>query len=1029
MADNIRGTHVSPGIYSKETDITYAVKSLGITTLGLVGETVKGPAFQPMLVENWRDFQNLFGGTSTEKFIGSKYPKYELPYIAKSYLTESNQLQVCRVLGLSGYNAGPAWVIKTTNNGMVVAVLRSRGHYEKYYRFPQSTNGDCSCPTQLYDKLVFDVGEVKRTSCNEPQIYNTNVVKLGEYKPFMMDGNGCEGFSASTSSGVGFGVNSVNFGKFKIYGLTGAVDTGKTVTSGDSSASTYFEYSVTLNPSDKDYILKVLGTSPFNGTAPLYVEALYDVALQEGIKKGTISAISENLETYNAYNVSDYCTIDPVSGFLTLEENALTKKYVGTRWLATEASSGITCHAFDYVTNQKGASGKCAVGQVYTVRQVTDNNGNRHYYYGYYTESSLSGVTVQNTYLRALDKINDSITFSSATTLSGSTARSSIVKNNYDGRYYRKTTESGKTYISVVLCDLNNYKDAYRYASTPWFVSNLKGDAQHYELNKLFRFHTISDGNVANNEIKVSIQNIKPDTKSFDVIIRDINDSDESVIILEKFANCTLTPGDSTYIAYKIGSFDGIYEVKSKYVTVEVNESLITQNSVPAGFLGYPLCQYNSVEIHGDNHHSGVTQPTIQYNVTYNQDIKNRRQYFGLSSSVGIDIDMFTYKGQMAYGEDARFLSQGFHLDSRIASGGTYTPLITVDGEEGYTFDCLSVNERTNQYQEAPIIGSEIEMEGSIFENVDLRKFTAYFYGGFDGWDIYREARTNTDEYKINKYQGEINKENGEGKSFDRMVDAESLGINQPAITSDWYAYLAGVRQFANPEEIDINVFATPGIDIINNTSLVEEVIEMIEEERADSIYVVTTPDKPFGAEDYVNEMYTPSDIVYELEDTNVDSNYTCTYYPWIKYHDKDNNKYIFLPPTKDVVRNMAMTDNTAHPWFAPAGISRGDVNCTRAKLVTKLGDEDVLYAGRINPVKTFASDGVKIWGQKNLQIKESQLNRIAVRRLLLRLRKLISIACIGLIFEPNDPTTKQKFLSTVTPIFDNIKKIGRAHV
>ena len=32
MADNARGIHVSPGIYSKDTDITYAVKSLGITT-------------------------------------------------------------------------------------------------------------------------------------------------------------------------------------------------------------------------------------------------------------------------------------------------------------------------------------------------------------------------------------------------------------------------------------------------------------------------------------------------------------------------------------------------------------------------------------------------------------------------------------------------------------------------------------------------------------------------------------------------------------------------------------------------------------------------------------------------------------------------------------------------------------------------------------------------------------------------------------------------------------------------------------
>ena len=195
-----------------------------------------------------------------------------------------------------------------------------------------------------------------------------------------------------------------------------------------------------------------------------------------------------------------------------------------------------------------------------------------------------------------------------------------------------------------------------------------------------------------------------------------------------------------------------------------------------------------------------------------------------------------------------------------------------------------------------------------------------------------------------------------------------------------------------------------------------------MEKERADSIYVVTMPDKPFGASDYVDEMYTPDDVVYELEDSEIDSNYTCTYYPWIKYEDVDNNQYIYLPPTKDVVRNMALTDNTTHPWFAPAGISRGDVDCTRAHYITKLEDEDILYEGRINPIKTFASDGVKIWGQKNLQIKESQLNRIAVRRLLLRMRKLIAISCIGLIFDPNDNTTKNKFLSTVTPILDNIK-------
>ena len=33
-------------------------------------------------------------------------------------------------------------------------------------------------------------------------------------------------------------------------------------------------------------------------------------------------------------------------------------------------------------------------------------------------------------------------------------------------------------------------------------------------------------------------------------------------------------------------------------------------------------------------------------------------------------------------------------------------------------------------------------------------------------------------------------------------------------ITSDYYAYLDGVYTFDNPEAVNINVFATPGIDL-----------------------------------------------------------------------------------------------------------------------------------------------------------------------------------------------------------------------
>jgi len=48
--------------------------------------------------------------------VNTQIPKYEAPYIAKAYLQQSNQLFVTRILGLSGYDAGPSWSILTKAN-------------------------------------------------------------------------------------------------------------------------------------------------------------------------------------------------------------------------------------------------------------------------------------------------------------------------------------------------------------------------------------------------------------------------------------------------------------------------------------------------------------------------------------------------------------------------------------------------------------------------------------------------------------------------------------------------------------------------------------------------------------------------------------------------------------------------------------------------------------------------------------------------------------------------------------------------
>ena len=235
-----------------------------------------------------------------------------------------------------------------------------------------------------------------------------------------------------------------------------------------------------------------------------------------------------------------------------------------------------------------------------------------------------------------------------------------------------------------------------------------------------------------------------------------------------------------------------------------------------------------------------------------------------------------------------------------------------------------------------------------------------------------------------------------------------------------------GIRTFQNPEEIAINILATPGIDVLNNTDLVRDAIEVVEEKRLDAIYLPTLPDikllnnnNPSDTESW----YYAEDIVDELENTDIDSNYTAVYYPWIQITDTDNNANLYIPPTAEVVRNMAYTDNVAFPWFATAGYNRGLVKCNRARIVLDQEARDVLYPGRINPLATYSDVGVVIWGNRNLQVKSSALDRLNIRRLLLQARRLIMSVSKRLLFDPNDTTVRNQFLSLVNPILDNIRK------
>ena len=918
MISNARGKHSSPGVYIEEIDKSYASKSLGVTTLGVVGETLKGPAFEPVRISDWTEFQNYFGGTSTEKFKGTGYPKYELPYIAKSYLQQSKQLEVCRVLGFSGYDAGDAWVIYGYKSANASTVEEGGEETTPENTTPEGTTPENTTPEGdknenpatstekrypiaiLRSKAEYS-GLDKEAVCNGESSndkikFNVTNVTMSQYKTIESVFAGCD-ISASSSDGD-LKVKKGNYGKFTL-----------TITTTEGTETV----PASLNPGESDYIVNVLGMDPHSGNYSLFVEEVYDLA---------------HIAVCDVENTSDML--------------------------------------YDAIQ-----IGKCA--------------------------------------------------------------------------------------------NIGNYKEQFRSAMTPWFVSELKGSGTNVDLKKLFRFHTISDGNAANSQIKISIANILPEEGLFDVIIRDYYDTDNSQVVLERFNKCCMMPGQSNYIGLQIGTYNGEYANKSKYVTVEVIENDMTQSCVPCGFLGYPLRKMDNFE-----------RPTLAYNTDVYDMLKANRQYFGMSDLVGVDLDALSYKGKEAYHDSQTpeyGYSNGFHLDAFLnatttdANTNKTSPLVkfTVDGIEGYEFTTPSSKAGVELgATEMPHITSEDLMENNIYADKRYRKFTCYPYGGFDGWDIYRESRTNTNEYRGNKYKGATNamivnpdcvtevkkkfqKDNNltnlenltddQTKALNKLIDdcdkvlntehafssvfnSGAYGLSGKVINSDYYAYLAGYKQFDNPHKVKINLLATPGIDYVNNLDLFNEVLDIVEESRqGDCLYIVTTPDTEDGEE------IDAESAVSNLEAQEINTSYAATYYPWVKYYDATNKKYINLPATKDVVRNFAYTDNISQPWFASAGMSRGPVDCVKATHFTRQDEEDILYEGMINPVKTFAVDGVKIWGNKTMYQEDTPLNRINVRRLMIRVKDLVMSAATKLIFEQNDSTVEAQFRSIVEPILSNVKQ------
>jgi hypothetical protein len=677
---------VSPGVYTSETDLSFVAQSVGVTTLGLVGETIKGPAFEPVFITNYDEFQAYFGGTEPVKFINTQIPKYEAAYIAKSYLQQSNQLFVTRVLGLSGYDAGPSWSLSVTANVDPTTIGNPSVGVSFTATFTGSSTGNTiefvsgSLPVEVsanlnvqyrlqdgttstlqddFNTYLDGIMDIPSTSATTAVIYGaipeTDYQTLTstyttDYSPY-----GCE--NNFTQNELTEGANdSWYYANFEF-------ENNDSTTNNYTGYSFYYTVSNLVSGASNTFTGTIVGNSyTFTGTAySEFNNMVVGTIRSRGISLFDNSAASENHGP--VYQVSGLTDLQLIC---TGQYSGITKSPYATFLL-----SGVTrdLDTFSFETSLMASSAK------YITKVLgVDNFGKSRFEVPIYVEEAYQAslnYAYNQGYIRGLSC--DLIALPEAR----SESSSSIAYN----------------------------LEQYQSPETPYLVSELRGN----KVYKLFKFISISDGDSANTEIKVSITNLSYNNMSFDVLVRNFFDTDANPVVIEKFTNCNMDPATNNFVAKKIGSSNGEFALISKYIMVEMADEAPI-DALPCGFYGYTQREYDDYNLYPSPYPIFKTKYYFPGEVIANPPFGTpsggsntiesagdivRRSYLGFSSQFGIDESFLTYKGKqtpsnwisnpLAVGQPWNVVSKGFHMDS----GATVVTIGSTSVDSGQTaFEC-----------------------------------------------------------------------------------------------------------------------------------------------------------------------------------------------------------------------------------------------------------------------------------------------------------------------------------------------------
>ena len=324
-----------------------------------------------------------------------------------------------------------------------------------------------------------------------------------------------------------------------------------------------------------------------------------------------------------------------------------------------------------------------------------------------------------------------------------------------------------------------------------------------------------------------------------------------------------------------------------------------------------------------------------------------------------------------------------------------------------------------------------------------MAKFTAPFYGGFDGLNMLdrddyfmtdRAASTVAAGDSADGQQGHAASGGYEsGLAGTELAGNNSMqgeGLNNNVIMS----YRNAVRLMTDELVIDHNVLVVPGI----RDSLITDFAARRVRDYGKAIYLMDIPHFDVDTKRIFVSSRGVASGVSDVEETSiefntreVDSSYVAAYYPDVMLRDSGddenakltNQRRVRVPSSVVALGALARTDRLTQPWFAPAGFSRGALDrVVSLDVRLNAADRDTLYEANINPIANFPNNQFVIFGQKTTQIARTALDRVNVRRLMINIKRRIQKIAQGLLFEQNDAATRNRFIAQASAVLADVR-------